>query len=980
MADSQSNPDRSTLSKHSNVIETTTTSTDVVYPRRRIPQSFLVVWLDPYINESKQDYQNMVIQLRNVASNLHIFNQRDECIDFLTDAYEEKVFLITDGVTGKEVIPLINDLATLDTIYILCQDKLEHEQWVKRYTKVQVYTDIKSVCNTLQQVMKQTNRDFIAMSFVPLDQDTATQNLDQLEPLFMYTQLFKEVLLTMEYGTESIKSFASYCRNGNYGSKKTIDRFEKEYLMHSPIWWYTFPSFIFEILNAALRMLEAETMIEMGFFLCDLQNEIEKLYQQQVVSQRRNSFIVYRGQGLSTADFGKLLKTENGLLSFNNFLSTSEKYDFSFDYAEMALTKTDTIGVLFKIFVDPSISSIPFAFVEQLSYFRTEAEVLFSMHSIFRIGHIEKIASNRELYLVDLKLTADDDPQLRLLTDRIREETTCPSGMNRLCLLLIKIGKFDKAEYLCEMLLNQNLDPSDEAYFYNNLGYLKSQQSDQESALLLHRRALQIHQKSLPPNHPDLASSYNNIASVYDNMGEYSKAVSFHQKALQIHQKSLPPNHPHLASSYNNIASVYDKMGEYSKALSFHEKALEMYQKSLPPNHPDLAISYNNIGLVYYNMGEYSKSLSFHEKALEMREKSLPSNHPDLAISYNNIASVYDKMGEYSKALSFHEKALEMYQKSLPPNHPDLAISYNNIGLVYDKMGEYSKALSFHEKALEMRQKSLPSNHPDLAISYNNIASVYGKMGEYSKALSFHEKALEMYQKSLPPNHPDLASSYHNIASVYYNMGEYSKALTSLEKALDIRQKSLPPNHPDLADSYNNIASVYGKMGEYSKALPFYEKALEMRQKSLPSNHPDLASSYHNIASVYYNMGEYSKALSFYEKALEMRQKSLPSNHPDLADSYNSIASVYNNMGEYSKALSFHEKALEMRQKSLPSNHPDLASSYNNIASVYYNMGEWSKALSLFKRSLNILQASLPSNHPYIKLLQENIECVKRNL
>ena len=74
------------------------------------------------------------------------------------------------------------------------------------------------------------------------------------------------------------------------------------------------------------------------------------------------------------------------------------------------------------------------------------------------------------------------------------------------------------------------------------------------------------------------------------SMGEYLKALSYYEKALEIRQKTLPPNHPDLAISYNNIGSVYDKMGEYSKALSSYEKALEIRQKTLPPNHPDLAI------------------------------------------------------------------------------------------------------------------------------------------------------------------------------------------------------------------------------------------------------------------------------------------------------------------------------------------------------------------------------------------------------
>jgi tetratricopeptide (TPR) repeat protein len=71
-------------------------------------------------------------------------------------------------------------------------------------------------------------------------------------------------------------------------------------------------------------------------------------------------------------------------------------------------------------------------------------------------------------------------------------------------------------------------------------------------------------------------------------MGEYSKALSSHEKALEIYQKTLPANHPHLATSYNNTGLVYYNMGEYSRALSYYERALDILQRSLPPNHPHL--------------------------------------------------------------------------------------------------------------------------------------------------------------------------------------------------------------------------------------------------------------------------------------------------------------------------------------------------------------------------------------------------------
>jgi hypothetical protein len=43
---------------------------------------------------------------------------------------------------------------------------------------------------------------------------------------------------------------------------------------------------------------------------------------------------------------------------------------------------------------------------------------------------------------------------------------------------------------------------------------------------------------------------------VYDNIKEYSKALSFYGKAPKIKEKTLPPNHPDLATFYGNIGGV----------------------------------------------------------------------------------------------------------------------------------------------------------------------------------------------------------------------------------------------------------------------------------------------------------------------------------------------------------------------------------------------------------------------------------------
>ncbi|CAF4190765.1 unnamed protein product, partial [Adineta steineri] len=716
----------------------TITPSNAVQPKRRILQNFSLVWLDESMEEANKDYQNILTQLKTITNNVSVFKNRDECIDYLKATQEDiKSFLVVKDTMSEQIMPLINDIHQLHGIYILNDTKILPEEWTNKWQKIKsVHTDIDELCQGLRLGIKQYHQDSIAMSFITPNEMASTDNLNQLEPTFMYTQIFKDILLDMEHDKQAITNFTTYCRQNNSGSPTTIDQFENDYHNQSAIWWYTSPTFIYGMLNYALRSMEGDTIINMGFFIHDLHQQIQKLHQQKLGSYHDKPFIVYRGQGLSKANFEKLQKTKGGLMSFNNFLSTSTEQDTPLTLALSALENADTVGILFVMFIDPNVKSTPFASIKDMSYFKEEKEILFSMHTVFRVNAIQQMDNNSQLYQVELELTSDDDQQLRLLTDRIRDEAVDDSGWERLGSLLLKIGQFNKAEELYNVLLEQTSHEDEQSHYHSQLGTVHCYKGNYEKAIWYYEKALEIHQKTLCSNHPYLIILYNNIGNVYDQMGEYSKAILYYNQALEICQNTLPLNHPDLTNLYNNIGSAYNNMGEYSEALSFYEISLEIQQETLPSNHPALATSYNNIGNVYYNMREYSKALSFYEKALEIYQKSLPSNHPDLATSYSNIAIMYRSMGKYSQALSFYEKALEIFQKTDPPNHPDLAILYNNIGLVYHNIEEYPKALSFHEKALDIFQKTLPSNHPSLATSYNSIGGVYNRMGEYSKALS----------------------------------------------------------------------------------------------------------------------------------------------------------------------------------------------------------------------------------------------------
>ncbi|CAF3507582.1 unnamed protein product, partial [Rotaria socialis] len=95
-------------------------------------------------------------------------------------------------------------------------------------------------------------------------------------------------------------------------------------------------------------------------------------------------------------------------------------------FVQQALKRNpDIVGIMFIMKIDPSkisTSITPFTMIDEHSAIPQEQEILFTMHTIFRVGEIKQTADNSRLWEVQLTITDESDPQLAGLTDRIKEE------------------------------------------------------------------------------------------------------------------------------------------------------------------------------------------------------------------------------------------------------------------------------------------------------------------------------------------------------------------------------------------------------------------------------------------------------------------------------------------------------------------------------------------------------------------------------
>ena len=187
----------------------------------------------------------------------------------------------------------------------------------------------------------------------------------------MNTQIPKEILLTIEFEQKHRTDFFDHCRKQFEGNNKQLDnvkRLEDEYSDKTPIWWYTRDSFLYPMVNRALLTMDPDLIIKIGFFIVDLHRQIEKLHAEQFGgTDFTRNLTVYRGQGMSKADFERMMKNNGGLLSFNCFLSTSRDCNVSRSFVNRAMKDPDIIGVIFIMTIDPTQSTAPFADIAKAS-------------------------------------------------------------------------------------------------------------------------------------------------------------------------------------------------------------------------------------------------------------------------------------------------------------------------------------------------------------------------------------------------------------------------------------------------------------------------------------------------------------------------------------------------------------------------------------------------------------------------------------
>ncbi|CAF4774063.1 unnamed protein product, partial [Rotaria sp. Silwood2] len=99
-------------------------TTSIEYPKNII-ENYIIIWLNPNLDLSNEENKELISQLRSIVNTTITLTDIDQCIKFLEQIKNEKVFLIISDCFIKQIALLEEEFTQLNSIYIFCDQKLK---------------------------------------------------------------------------------------------------------------------------------------------------------------------------------------------------------------------------------------------------------------------------------------------------------------------------------------------------------------------------------------------------------------------------------------------------------------------------------------------------------------------------------------------------------------------------------------------------------------------------------------------------------------------------------------------------------------------------------------------------------------------------------------------------------------------------------------------------------------------------------------
>lgn len=233
-----------------------------------------------------------------------------------------------------------------------------------------------------------------------------------------------------------------------------------------------------------------------------------------------------------------------------------------------------------------------------------------------------------------------------------REHPKAVMMLQGLGTVYIETGEYAQAESSCQRALalaekSFGQTGFEVAQSLSCLGKLYEKIGDYAKAEHYHQRSIA---KAGKTNPEIIAGFMDRLALIYYSTGKHAKAIPLYQQSLQLKEKSIGKEHPEVVSTLNNLGMCYDSIGSRAKAKTLYQRSLAISQKNLGENAASLTAPLNNLAVLHLQEGEYATAEALTRRALAIKESHYGKDFHQSIFSLYSLALIMTLQGRYEAA------------------------------------------------------------------------------------------------------------------------------------------------------------------------------------------------------------------------------------------------------------------------------------------------------------------------------------------
>ena len=156
---------------------------------------------------------------------------------------------------------------------------------------------------------------------------------------------------------------------------------------------------------------------------------------------------------------------------------------------------------------------------------------------------------------------------------------------------------------------------------------------------------------------PRLPAAINNLGALYQRQGRYDEAAPLHRQALELREKILGQEHPDVAQSLNNLATVYVEQRRYAEAVPLYERAISIWKKTRGDDYYKIGAALNNLATLHEAQGQYDEAKRLYDESLALWGKNRGANDLLYAQSLENYAGLLRRINDQAGAAKAQSEA-----------------------------------------------------------------------------------------------------------------------------------------------------------------------------------------------------------------------------------------------------------------------------------------------------------------------------------